>query len=54
MSEPSKHGVRQHALAIATAIALSSTLFAASATKPDRVNVSALQPAETDDRFSVM
>ncbi len=52
MSDQSNRRLRTHALAAATAIALSSML-AATASAAERVNVSALQTSEQYDRFIV-
>lgn len=53
MSNVTRFQVRKHALAVATALALSSSLFAGSAARPDRVDLAALQPSQTYDRFIV-
>jgi serine protease len=52
MSDVSQNGVRLHALAVATTIALSS-MVALSATAAERVNLSGLEAAQTYDRFIV-
>ena len=52
MSVESQKGVRMHALAIATAVALSSSLFMAPAVA-GKLDLSGLQAATTHDRFIV-
>ncbi|GAA4870707.1 S8 family peptidase [Luteimonas vadosa] len=52
MSDPSNRGLRMHALAAATAVALSS-MFVLSASAAERINLTALESSGQYDRFIV-